>query len=160
MAREAITGRNKTRLHRGCHSEKKFFYTKKKLKIQKIKKIKEFGWFSAQISHQYFVGRQSTSSIVASTLSAVIVFHSVVSGTMSAVVILHPVASRIMSAVTIFAQIAEVLCRPWEYFRSCSKYSVGCCSIPSRSIGYSIGRESTPSRSFAYFVGRHNTCAK
>ena len=112
MVREVITGRNKTRLLRGCHSEKKIFYTKKKLKIQKIKKIKEFWLVFGQISHQYFVGRQSTSSIVASTLSAVIVFYPIALGTLTAVVVFYPIALGTLSAVTIFAQIAKVLCRP------------------------------------------------
>ena len=106
------------------------------------------------------VGRESTSSNVAGTLSAVGVFYAVEEYT--------------LSAVTIFAHIAEVLCRPLEYFRSCSKHSVGRCSTPSCSIAYFVGRWSTPScsiaysvgrcsipsRSIRYFVGRHNTCAK
>jgi len=105
-------------------------------------------------------------------LTAVGVFYPVVSGTLSAVVVFHSIALRTLSAVTIFAQIAEVLCRLLEYFRSCSKHSVGRESTPSRSIGnsvgrcstpscsipYSVGRCSIPSRSIAYFVGRHNTC--
>jgi len=107
-------------------------------------------------------------------MSAVRVFYHVVSGTLLAVVVLHLLASRTPSAVTIFAQIAEVLCRLLEYFRSWRWYSFGrwstpSCSIencvgrestPSRSIGYSIGRESIPSCSVAYSFGRHDTCAK
>ena len=109
---------------------------------------------------KYSVGRESASSVVARTLTAVIVSHSLALRTLSAVVVLHPIVSRTLSAVLILSQIAEVVCRPLEYFRSCSKYSVARHSIPSFSFVYSIGRESTPSCSIAYFIGRHDTCAE
>ena len=64
----------------------------------------------------YYVGRESTSSIVASTLSAVIVFHSVVSCALPAVVVFHSVASDTLSAVTILARNEEAFCRPSECF--------------------------------------------
>ena len=57
-------------------------------------------------------GRESTSSIVARTLTAVGVFYSNALGTLSAVVVLYLVASRTLWADTIFAQNAEVLCQP------------------------------------------------
>ena len=58
------------------------------------------------------VGRESISAVVASTLTADIVFHPVASGILSAVRVFHPVASGTLSAVTMLAQIVEVLCRP------------------------------------------------
>jgi hypothetical protein len=60
----------------------------------------------------YSVGRESASADVASTLTAVIVFHPLASSTLSAVEVLYPIVSRTMSAVTMLSQIAEVLCRP------------------------------------------------
>ena len=61
---------------------------------------------------RYPNGRESASSIVARTLTAVGVFHPVVSGTLSAVGVLYLVASRTLWADTIFAQNAEILCQP------------------------------------------------
>ena len=75
--------------------------------------------FSKSINRiKYSVGRESIFAVVAHTLSSVRVFHPIVSGTLSAVRVFHPVASHTLSAVTIFAQIAEVLCRLSEYFRT------------------------------------------
>lgn len=146
---------------------------KKQIKFQKIKFFQFFLIGQSENRLRYSDGRESASSLVARTLTAVGVFYSIALGTLSAVGVLYPAATRTLAAVTIFAHIAEVLYRLLEYFRSCSKHFVGCCSIPSRSIGYSIGRCSTPSRGIAYFVGRcstpsrsiensvgrHNTCA-
>ena len=116
--------------------------------------------FSKSINRiKYSVGRESIFAVVAHTLSPVRVFHLIASRTLSAVRVFHPVASRTLSAVTIFAQIAEVLCRLSEYFRSWRWYSVGRWSTPSCSIAYSVGRWSIPSRSLGYSVGRHDTCA-
>ena len=97
---------------------------------------------------------------MASTLTAVKVFLPIALCTLSAVVVLLPVASSTLSAVTMFAQTAEVLCRPSEYFRICSRYSLGRRSAPSCSIAYSVGRQSTPSFRLVHSVGRRNTCAK
>ena len=97
---------------------------------------------------------------MASILAAVRVFYSVAYRTLSAVTILHSATWGTLSAVTMLAQIAEVLCRPREYFRRCRWYSVGRWSIPSCCIRYSVGRESTISHSIKYSVGRHDTCAK
>ncbi len=108
---------------------------------------------------RYPDGRESASSIVARTLTAVGVFYSIALGTLSAIVVLLPIASHTLSAVTIFAQIAEVLCRTWEYFRNRSKYYVGRESTPSCSILFFVGHCSTPSRSIENFVGCHVTCA-
>jgi len=68
---------------------------------------------------------------------------------------------RILGAFPHFFSVnpTKVLCRPLEYFRSCSTYFDGRYNIPSRSVAYSVGRWSTPSRSIAYFIGRHDVCA-
>ena len=59
----------------------------------------------------YSVGRESAFADVASTLTAVIVFHPLASSTLSAVEVLH--------------HFVEILCRPSRCFRKMRKSSVG-----------------------------------
>ena len=63
----------------------------------------------------YSVGRYSASSIVASTLTAVVVLYHIASCTLSAIEVLHP--------------FVEILCRPSRFLRRLRKYSVGRESI-------------------------------